>query len=169
MYRQKADATLLLRPRAGDVTFRDLDREEIEQMLLRNYVGRLAFSLHDRVDVQPIHYVYDRGWIYGRTSDGNKTGMLQHNQWVAFEVDEIDGLFDWKSLVVHGTFWILHPRGSPRATELWNQASELVTRIIPDAMTEDDPVGFRKTLFRISVGDVRGRQAMTRKAEKLIP
>lgn len=149
--------------RAG-VVFRELSREEIEAMLSRNSVGRLAFSFHDRVDIQPIHYVYERGWIYGRTSEGEKIAALAHNQWVAFEVDEVANVFDWRSVVIHGSFWILHPRGSPRAEELWAKGAELVSRIVPDALTENDPVGFRQTLFRIAVSDARGREALTRPA-----
>ncbi|HEY3134110.1 MAG TPA: pyridoxamine 5'-phosphate oxidase family protein [Gemmatimonadaceae bacterium] len=145
--------------RPGDVVFRELSRDEIERMLERNNVGRLAFSLHDRVDIQPIHYVYERGWLYGRTSEGEKISTLAHNQWVAFEIDEITDVFDWRSVVLHGSFWILHPRGSPRAEELWAKAAELVSRIVPGALTEHDPVGFRQTLFRIAISDVRGRQA----------
>ena len=151
--------------RRGDVVFRELPREEIEEMLLRNKVGRLAFSFHDRVDVQPIHYVYERGWLYGRTSQGDKLSSLRHNQWVAFEIDEIDDVFDWRSVVIHGSFWILHPRGSPRAEELWANATELVSRVVPGALTEHDPVGFRQTLFRIAVSDVRGREARTKPQE----
>jgi len=148
--------------RKGDVIFREMDREEIEAMLLRNKVGRLAFSLHDRVDVQPIHYVYERGWLYGRTSEGDKLMALSHNQWVAFEVDEVEDVFDWKSIVIHGSFWVLHPRGSPHAEELWVKAAELVSRVVPGSLTENDPVGFRQTLFRIAVSDVRGREAKTK-------
>jgi uncharacterized protein len=145
--------------RHGDVTFREMSRDEVESMLLRNRVGRLAFSLHDRVDIQPIHYIYERGWLYGRTSAGDKITALTHNQWVAFEVDEVTDLFDWRSIVIHGSFWIMHPRGSPRAEELWTKAAELVSKIVPGALTETDPVAFRQTLFRIAVGDVRGREA----------
>lgn len=144
---------------AGEVVFRELSREEIEAVLLRNKVGRIAVALHDRVDIQPIHYIYERGWLYGRTSEGDKTSTLKHNQWVAFEVDEIDGLFDWRSIVIHGSFWILQPRGNLHADELWKKAAELVSRIVPGALTEDDPVAFRHTLFRIAVNDVRGREA----------
>lgn len=159
----------MLAARTGNVTFRDLSREEIEAMLLRNRVGRLAFSIHDRVDIQPIHYIYERGWLYGRTSQGEKIATLEHNQWVAFEVDEITDLFDWRSLVVHGSFWIMHPRGSPRAEELWTKAAELVSRIVPGALTDKDPVPFRQTLFRIAVGDVRGREAKMRAPERNDP
>lgn len=151
--------------RAGDVGFRDLSRDEVEQILGRNKVGRLAFSLHDRVDIQPIHYVYERGWLYGRTSEGEKISTIGHNQWVAFEVDEIVDTFDWKSVVLHGSFWVLHPRGSPRAEELWAQAAELVSKIVPGSLTENDPVGFRQILFRIAVSDVRGREASSRPSE----
>jgi uncharacterized protein len=156
-------------PRAGDVVFREMSREEIELMLLRNKVGRLAFSFHDRVDIQPIHYVYERGWLYGRTSEGDKILSLSHNQWIAFEVDEVADVFDWRSIVIHGSFWILHPRGSPRAEELWAKAAELVSRIVPGALTEHDPVGFRQTLFRIAVADVRGREAKLKQLQQDTP
>jgi nitroimidazol reductase NimA-like FMN-containing flavoprotein (pyridoxamine 5'-phosphate oxidase superfamily) len=143
-----------------------MSRDEIEAMLLRNNVGRLAFSYHDRVDIQPIHFVYERGWLYGRTSEGEKLSALKHNQWVAFEVDEVVDVFDWRSIVIHGSFWILHPRGSPRAEELWGRAAALMSRIVPGALTENDPVAFRQTFFRIAVGDVRGREAKMKELER---
>ena len=145
--------------RPGDVQIRELSRAEIEQILQRNRVGRIAFSFHDRVDIQPIHYIYDHGWLYGRTSEGEKISTLKHNQWVAFEIDEIDGLFEWRSVVIHGSFWTLSPVGSPRAEELWAKAAKLVAQIVPGALTDTDPVAFRHTLFRIAVGDAHGREA----------
>jgi uncharacterized protein len=159
----------MLPVRPGDVTFRDLSRDEIEAMLMRNRVGRLAFSVHDRVDIQPIHYIYERGWLYGRTSEGEKITALKHNQWIAFEVDEVTDLFDWRSVVIHGSFWIMQPRGSPRAEELWTKAAELVSKVVPGALTESDPVAFRQTLFRIAVSDARGREAKTRQMERNDP
>lgn len=84
---------------SSDVVFRELSRDETEALLSRNKVGRLAFSVHDRVDIQPIHYVYERGWIYGRTSEGEKITTLEHNRWVAFEVDEVEDILDRKSVV----------------------------------------------------------------------
>ncbi|HJQ53037.1 MAG TPA: pyridoxamine 5'-phosphate oxidase family protein [Gemmatimonadaceae bacterium] len=155
--------------RRGDVMFRDLERDEIERILMRNTVGRLAFSFHDRVDIQPIHYVYERGWLYGRTSEGDKIMALTHNQWVAFEIDEVRDVFEWTSVVIHGSFWILHPRGSAHAEELWVKAAELVSKIVPGSLTETDPVSFRQTLFRIAVSDVRGREASTKPAGRVTP
>src|SRR3954464_11142227 len=79
-------------PRSS-VIFREMTRDDIEAMLLRNNVGRLAFSFQHRVDIQPIHYVYEHGWLYGRTSEGDKIMARTHNQWVAFEVDRLHDVF----------------------------------------------------------------------------
>jgi nitroimidazol reductase NimA-like FMN-containing flavoprotein (pyridoxamine 5'-phosphate oxidase superfamily) len=149
----------ILAGRPADIDIRELSRDEIEETITRNRVGRLAFSFHDRVDIQPIHYIYERGWLYGRTSEGEKIYTLKHNQWIAFEIDEVNDLFDWRSIVIHGSFWIIHPQGSPRAEELWAKAAKLVGQIVPGALTENDPVSFRHTLFRIAVGDAQGREA----------
>ena len=51
-------------------TVRALRGDEAQALLVRNRVGRIAFSQQDRVDVEPIHYVYDAPWIFGRTSTG---------------------------------------------------------------------------------------------------
>jgi nitroimidazol reductase NimA-like FMN-containing flavoprotein (pyridoxamine 5'-phosphate oxidase superfamily) len=155
--------------RPGDVEIRELSREETEAIIQRNRVGRLAFSFHDRVDIQPIHYIYERGWLYGRTSEGEKISALKHNQWIAFEIDEVADVFDWRSVVIHGSFWIIHPRGSPRAEELWTKAAELIAKIVPGALTETDPVAYRHILFRIAVGDTRGREAKPRPVEQNDP
>ena len=142
-----------------DPGFRDLASDEAMAVLARNGFGRLAFSFHDRVDVQPIQYVYEDGWLYGRTREGRKLESLRHNQWVAFEVDEVDGPFDWRSVVVRGAFYGLSPEGAGHAA--WEHALSLLREQSPTVLTADDPVAFRNVLFRIAVHDVTGRAAST--------
>lgn len=139
--------------------FRNLEPYEIDAILRRNHVGRIAYSFHDRVDIEPIHYVYDEGWIYGRTSPGTKLTTIEHNYWVAVEVDEVDGIFDWRSVVVRGGFYLLSRNGTPREEEAWTHAVELLRRLIPEALTARDPVPFRTDLFRIAAQEVAGRAA----------
>ncbi len=141
------------------VEFTELTHDEIEAVLKRNSVGRLAFAFHDRVDIQPIHYVYERGWLFGRTSDGNKLATLHHNQWVAFEVDEVSGVFDWTSVVIHGSFWVAREHGTPHSEEVFKRAVTLLDTVVPGTLTEEDPVAFRQVVFRIAVTDMRGRSA----------
>lgn len=139
--------------------FRDLSRLEIEEILSRNYIGRLAYSFKDRVDIEPLHYIYEDGWIYGRTSPGTKIATIRHNYWVAFEVDEVDAFFDWRSVVVRGGFYILTEDGTPREREARERAIELLQRLVPGSFTDHDPTPFRTILFRIALQEVEGRAA----------
>ena len=143
------------------VHFRELSARECVALLRRNNVGRMAFSYRNRVDVVPLHYVYSGGWLYGRTSVGPKLLALRHSQWVAFEVDEIDGVFDWRSVVVHGGLYLLDPEHPARDAGVRRRAIRLLRRIVPETMSADDPVAFRDVLFRVFADEVRGRVAET--------
>ncbi len=141
-------------------TFRDLTRAECEAILARNHVGRLAYTFHDRVDIEPIHYVYDEGWIYGRTAPGTKLATLAHHRWVAFEVDEAEGIFDWRSVTVHGAFYIL-THDAPAPPDVMRHAIDLLRDLLPETLTDQDPVPFRTVLFRVHASEITGREATT--------
>jgi len=143
------------------VAFRDLTSDEMRALLARTHVGRIAFSFHDRVDIRPIHYVYDDNWLYGRTSSGGKLITLRHNQWVAFEVDEVRGPFDWESVVAHGSFYHVGKGGAPQS-ELKAEALDRIRRFAPDAFSNNDLVPFRTELFAIAIDSLTGRAASTR-------
>lgn len=146
-------------PIGSQPIFRELDRREIEEILARNNVGRLAFTLHDRVDIQPINYVFDAGWIYGRTSHGTKLSTIAHHRWVAFEVDEIEGLFQWRSVVVKGAFYLVEPDTSISQDPAFTRGIDLLRSLIPYTFTADDPTPFRNSVFRIHLDEVSGRAA----------
>jgi uncharacterized protein len=137
-----------------------LTREECFDVLRRHTYGRIAFALHGRIDIEPIHYVLDGEFLYLRTSWGTKVQSLRHGPWVAFEVDEVRGPFDWTSVVVKGTTYFVPAEsqgGDPRAYE---RTLGILRRLIPEAMTPDDPVPDRDVLMRVSINEVRGRRAV---------
>ena len=137
--------------------FRDLTSDESRAILERHNVGRIAFSFHDRVDIQPIHYLFKDNWLYGRTSRGSKFATLAHNPWCAFEVDEIRGMFDWDSVVVKGHLELLDPElGSQDA---YARGLELMRNIVPETFSDGDPVPHRSILFRVHASEVTGRSA----------
>jgi uncharacterized protein len=139
--------------------FRALGRGECEEILRGHDVGRLAFSFHDRVAVEPLHFVYDDGWIYGRTSPGSKIEPILHNHWVAFEVDEIRGTFDWRSVAAHGALYFVSPEGTPAEAAAHARALGLLRRVVPETGTADDPVPHRTLVFRIHAEELTGRAA----------
>lgn len=139
--------------------FRSMEREEAEELLATSYVGRVAFSFHDRVDIEPIGYVYEDGWIYCRTSPGTKVTTLEHHPWVAFEVDEVTGPFDWRSVVVHGTFYRLEESGVPTERARYERALALFRASLPATLTARDPVPFRSIVCGIHCDSIVGRAA----------
>lgn len=140
-------------------SFRELTRAECDEILARNHIGRVAFTFHDHVDVEPIHYVYADGWLNGRTAPGAKIAVLRHHPWVAFEVDEVEGLFDWRSVVVHGAVHMPDPDGSPLDREAYRQTLVHLRTLVPSALRASDPVPKRYLAFRIHVDHVNGRAA----------
>ena len=140
-------------------SFRTLAATECEQILSRNHVARIAYSFHDRVDIEPVHYVYDRGSMFGRTSAGSKLTTLTHNHWMAAEVDEVDGLFDWRSVVVHGSLYTVSPDVPGAEATAWARGIELLRTLIPETGTADDPVRFRSIVFEVRIDEMTGRQA----------
>jgi nitroimidazol reductase NimA-like FMN-containing flavoprotein (pyridoxamine 5'-phosphate oxidase superfamily) len=143
-------------------TFRELDRDECDAILARNHLGRIAFSFKDRVNVEPVHYVYQDGWIYLRSAPGTKVMTVAHNRWVAFEVDEVEGFFDWRSVVARGTIYLIDPEGSDLDIRAHTEAVELIRAVLPEAFTSMDPAPFRFLVLRIHVDEMTGREASTK-------
>jgi nitroimidazol reductase NimA-like FMN-containing flavoprotein (pyridoxamine 5'-phosphate oxidase superfamily) len=137
--------------------FRELTRAESNQLLANNHVGRLAFALHDRVDIEPIHYVSDGDWIFGRTSEGAKLATLLHHPWCAFETDEVRGLFDWSSVVAKGTFYLLDPESG--STDTYQRAERLLGALVPGTFSAQDPAPNRDLVFGIYIHEITGRSA----------
>lgn len=139
---------------------RHLDRDACERILARNHVGRLAYSRQNRVDIEPLHYVFHDGWIYGRTSHGAKLEATGYDWWPgAFEVDEVEDVFRWRSVVVHGGFYVLDEHGANWESAEWRRGVELLRTLIPETMAAGDPAPHRRVLFRISVQETTGREA----------
>ena len=133
---------------------RALRGDEAEALLCRNQIGRIAFSQQDRVDIEPLHYVYEAPWIFGRTSAGTKLLTLQQNQWCAFETDDVRGLFDWESVIVKGPF---SPRHSAHAFWDYDRALAALRRLLPTTLTDDDPTPHRDVVFGVHASEITGR------------
>jgi nitroimidazol reductase NimA-like FMN-containing flavoprotein (pyridoxamine 5'-phosphate oxidase superfamily) len=139
--------------------FRTLTDRECRALLRRHHVGRLGFTFRDKVDVEPISYVLNSEWLYARTAPGTKLLQLSHNPWVAFEVDEVTGPFDWGSVVAHGTAYFLTAGGLDESG--YDKAVKVLRSIDPRALTHEDLIPERTTLFRIHIDSMTGRAAST--------
>jgi Predicted flavin-nucleotide-binding protein len=135
-----------------------MSRQQCNELLERSRVGRLAFALHDAVDVVPIGFTFKDNRIYGRTSPGGKLATLDRNRRIAFEVDEFSGPFEWSSVVIHGSFYLMDAEAGETRQQL--------TELFPEAFREDDPAAFRNQFFSIMIEEMTGRCAVPEAGEK---
>jgi nitroimidazol reductase NimA-like FMN-containing flavoprotein (pyridoxamine 5'-phosphate oxidase superfamily) len=136
---------------------RTLNEQEARTFLGRHHVGRIAFSFHDRVDIEPLHYMFDEDWIFARTSPGSKLATLAHQPWCAFEADEVSGVFDWTSVVARGSVHLLDPEGG--SVDTYDRALAAVRGIVPETFSAADPAPQRTLLLGIFVQEITGRSA----------
>ena len=81
-----------------------LSRARITKVLRDGTVGRVGVCSGGHTYVVPITYVYDGNSIYGHSTFGQKIRMLRKNPSVCFEVEEIDDLANWRSVISQGTY-----------------------------------------------------------------
>ena len=81
-----------------------LNIRQIDQVLRSELVGRLGCSSDGKVYITPISYVYDGDCIYGHSADGMRLRMLREHPQVCFQVDRIENLANWVSVIVWGEF-----------------------------------------------------------------
>lgn len=82
----------------------EMTNEEIEGLLKEQVTGRIACGTDGNIYIVPINYVYNGADIYAHSAQGKKIDMMRKNPEVCFEVDDIQSIFRWKSVVAWGTF-----------------------------------------------------------------
>jgi hypothetical protein len=81
-----------------------LNHDEIEQLLMRSSIGRIGCQADGRVYVVPVIYAYDAGCVYAHSADGLKIRTMRANPNVCFQVDDIQDLSHWTSVVAWGSY-----------------------------------------------------------------
>lgn len=86
--------------------FRDLDPTEIDLVLQKERVIRIAFSSGGEQYVVPVFYTWHGGALCGLTTPGRKTRMGEESPSVGFQVDSTfsTGPWEWASVAGQGTF-----------------------------------------------------------------
>jgi|SRR5215469_15242574 len=102
-----------------------LDEREIEDVLRSEYLGRIGCHSDGRTYVVPVTYAYDNGAVYGHSAEGLKLRMMRANPSVCFEVDRMEDLATWRSVIAWGRFEEL------RGAEADHGLAVLMARLLP--------------------------------------
>ncbi|AFM16285.1 putative flavin-nucleotide-binding protein [Mycolicibacterium chubuense NBB4] len=134
-----------------------LSADEIERLLGEQTIARIGCVSDDRPYVVPTCYVYRDGFVYGHTMAGMKRKAMRDNPNVCFEVEHVDDLANWRSVIAWGRFEELHDEQAREGMAL------LVDRLMPllpvdhDHHAPSDGGPGDATVYRILLREKTGR------------
>lgn len=145
--------------------FGTLSNKQMLDVISNGIVGRLGCHADGKTYVVPISYAYHDGYIYFRTFEGMKISMMRKNPDVCFQVDRMDHMADWQSVIVWGIFEEITD-----ATERKKGLEILLKRMLPKVVSEtvkftsewpfpptDDLNKIEGIVFRIHISEMTGR------------
>ena len=144
----------------------DLNIEMQEELLKTQLVGRIGCHADGVTYIVPVNYVYGPPFVYAHSANGLKIELMRQNPQVCFEVDKIENLFNWQSVICQGIF-----EEVTDITETALAMQKLIDRIEPYLSKNEDAhpshgfadkasdIGFTKELviYRIKLTGKTGR------------
>lgn len=82
----------------------ELTEQQIDALLKTQVTGRLGCHADSLTYVVPVNYTYDGRCIYAHSADGMKIRMMRKNPEICFQVDAIESVFKWQSVILWGRF-----------------------------------------------------------------
>lgn len=146
---------------------KNLTREECLKVLSTNYIGRIAYIFGGHPEIIPITYYFDpaQDAIISYSGKGHKISSMRQNSTVSFQVDEIENLQKWKSVLIQGVFEEL---SRSDAKLMLHTFSEGVKKVIMEKENKNltylnefsgkiDAVN-DSIIYRIKIKDMQGRE-----------
>jgi hypothetical protein len=96
----------------------ELNPQEIEELLSSEFTGRIGCHADGRTYVVPLTYAYDVGCVYCHSAEGLKLRMMRRNPVVCFEVDRVQDMGNWESVIATGRFEELSGRDALAAMDV---------------------------------------------------
>ncbi len=141
-----------------------LSEEQIVQVLTKNVIGRIGCYADEKIYVVPVAYLYDDGCLLGHTIRGMKTTMLKKNPVCCFEVDSMQDMGNWQSVIAWGRFEELE------GDEAESALKKLVSKLMPlmtsqssqpthglDPLHKLEALHSKATVYRIKIEEKTGR------------
>lgn len=141
-----------------------LDAEQIEGVLRNEAIGRIGCHADGRTYVVPVTYAYDGECVYAHSAAGLKITMMRANPQVCFEVEQVDDLANWRSVIAWGVFEELVGADAQRG--MATLLEHLMPRMVSQTAQPSHGLGSHANdtsgrgapvLYRIRLGERTGR------------
>lgn len=146
----------------------NLEHEGCLELLRNNYFGRLTFIKGETPYVVPITYYFqdekEQGLIC-YSLEGFKIEAMRENGSVALLIDEIESIFRWKSVLVHGQYEELSGTDARIRLHEFTQGIKAIinrgktknVRFINEFSSKMGALGPSPIVFRINMTDLTGK------------
>ena len=142
----------------------ELSKEQSLHVLQSEVIGRIGcYDADDGVYVVPITYVFDGKFIYAHSKEGLKIHLMRKNPKVCFQVDCIENMAQWRSIIVTGEYEEIESGDYDIAIKILKDrlAPLMISESVkpshglqyPDVVVKPS----KAIAFRISVNDITGR------------
>jgi uncharacterized protein len=81
-----------------------LTDQQIEHVLRSQIIGRIGCYTEKKMYVVPVTYAFHNGYIYAHSKEGLKIEMMRENSSVCFQVDSMENMTNWRSVIVWGEY-----------------------------------------------------------------
>lgn len=81
-----------------------LEEIQIEALLKSQHIARIGCHADSVTYVVPVNYLYDGEYLYAHSGAGMKVEMMRKNPDVCIQVDAIQDIVNWQSVIVWGKF-----------------------------------------------------------------
>ncbi len=142
----------------------ELNKEQINNILQSQSICRLGCVDDNKAYIVPVSYFFDGEFIYVQSREGKKINLMRKNPNICIEVDIINGLNNWQSVIAYGKFEELKGNASDTARKkLFDNVFTLMTnskihKFEHENHNElDDSNRIKVIMFCIKVTQVTGR------------
>lgn len=148
---------------ANTEVFGELPEKESIEFLQSSFYGRIGCHAFGKTYIVPISYAYNKRVLYFHTKEGMKIQMMRKNPEVCFQIDTFDGLANWKSVILHGTFKELEGKDKEEALKILldRKVPAIVSetmRLAPDwPFTNKNLSKIPGIAFKIDIKEITGR------------
>jgi len=142
-----------------------LTSDQVDHVLRTEVVGRIGCYDGKEVYVVPVTYVYHKGCIYAHSKEGRKIKVMRKNPEVCFQVDAMDNMANWRSVIAWGKYEELNGEKSQK-----EGMKILIDRLMPLMTSETVRAthglshppevlekGLKAVVYRIKIGKKSGR------------
>jgi nitroimidazol reductase NimA-like FMN-containing flavoprotein (pyridoxamine 5'-phosphate oxidase superfamily) len=134
----------------------ELTKSEIDELMRRQFVGRIGCHAGGATYVVPVIYVWHDDHVYVQSIEGRKIRMMRENPEVCFEVDEYEPGGGWGSVIVQGIYEELEGSCAEEALALLVQ--RFMRRGGSGERERPSGEGRKPVAFRIRSVEVTGRK-----------